>query len=235
MTTLFVTASGTEVGKTYVACRLAESLARHYRLRVVKPVASGFNAADVGASDTGALLRAQGAEPTADAIDRTTPWRFEAPLSPDMAAARERREIPFDALIEFCREGSAELTIVEGIGGALVPLDAKRTVLDWMCALRPTVLLVAGSYLGSISHTLATCRAIEAAGLNVAGIVLSESPSPAAPLDEIAEVLRRFSAGAPVLMLSRPASRSQLETLMAFAASLTGLGDPARAGESSPE
>src|SRR5690606_9625008 len=80
MTTLFVTAAGTDVGKTFVTLKLmAELEAAGYRVRALKPVASGFDAAAVAESDTGQLLRAQ-RRPLEDAnIAAVTPWRFAAP------------------------------------------------------------------------------------------------------------------------------------------------------------
>ena len=78
-----------------------------------------------------------------------SPWRFAAPLSPDMAASRERRSIPFDALVAHCRAASERrgVTLIEGIGGVMTPLDAEHTVLDWIAALGAPALLVVGSYL----------------------------------------------------------------------------------------
>jgi len=138
MTTIFVTSSGTGIGKTFVTLRLiAELKASGKRVQALKPVASGFDAARPGDGDTGALLRALELEPTAANLDAVSPWRFAAPLSPDMAAARERRTVPFDALVAHCRAAGrrGDVTLIEGIGGVMVPLDAEHTVLDWVAAL----------------------------------------------------------------------------------------------------
>src|SRR5512147_418381 len=121
MTVLFVTASGTDVGKTFVTLQLIHELtAAGYRVRALKPVASGFDAANPDAGDTGALLRAQGLERNAANLDAVSPWRFSAPLSPDMAAAREGRAVPFAALVDFCRAPrDVDVTLIEGIGGVM--------------------------------------------------------------------------------------------------------------------
>src|SRR6185312_4226156 len=95
-----------------------------------------------------------------DEITRISPWRFEAPLSPDMAARREGRAIDFDALVDFTRSTASPLTLVEGVGGVMVPLDEQHTTLDWMAAVGFPVMLVTGSYLGTLSHTLTAVGAL---------------------------------------------------------------------------
>ena len=103
MSTLFVTATGTEIGKTLVTCALVEQLRKRDRgVRAIKPVVSGFDEAEADDSDCALLMRAQGQEATE--LDRVSPWRFRAALSPDMAAAAENREVPFAELIQFCQE-----------------------------------------------------------------------------------------------------------------------------------
>ncbi|HWE05801.1 MAG TPA: dethiobiotin synthase, partial [Rhizomicrobium sp.] len=151
MSAYFVTATGTDIGKTYVTAGLIRHLrAGNAPVFALKPVVSGFDMAEAQASDPGILLRALGESVTPQAIARTSPWRFSAPLSPDMAAAREGRTIPFHELVAFCRDEIASTTgtlFIEGVGGVMVPLDAENTVLDWIAALHAPVILVAGTYL----------------------------------------------------------------------------------------
>jgi dethiobiotin synthetase len=205
MTTLFVTSSGTGIGKTFVTLRLiAELTAAGRRVRALKPVASGFDAANPEGSDTALLLRAQGLEVTSAALDAVSPWRFAAPLSPDMAAARERRSIPFDALLAACRATEADgVTLIEGIGGVMVPLDAEHTVLDWIAALGAPALLVVGSYLGTLSHSLTAVAALRQRGVTLAGVVVSESEEQPVPAAETVTTLARFVGPTPVRLLPR--------------------------------
>jgi len=205
MTTLFVTATGTGVGKTFVTARLvAELRAARRSVRALKPVASGFDAADIAGSDSGVLLDALGLPVTAAHLDDVSPWRFAAPLSPDMAAARERRAIPFDELLEFCRAPrSADVTLVEGIGGVMVPLDHEHTVLDWIVELSAPALLVAGSYLGALSHTLTAVAALRARGIEPVAVIVSESEQQPVPLAETAAAIRRFVTPVAVVALPR--------------------------------
>ncbi len=204
MTTLFVTGSGTDVGKTFVAARLlAELGAAGYRTRALKPVATGFDDARPESSDSGRLLLARGAPVTSAAIAAITPWRFAAPLSPDMAAAREGREIPFEGLLEFCRApANTDVTLIEGIGGVMVPRDREHTVLDWIAALGAPALLVAGSYLGTLSHTLTAARVLRGRGCALAAVIVSESAEQPVTPEETAAALARF-VEAPVAVVPR--------------------------------
>jgi dethiobiotin synthetase len=205
MTTVFVTASGTDVGKTFVTVRLiAELQQAGHRVRALKPVASGLDAASLRDSDTAQLLKAQGLAIDAANLDAVSPWRFAAPLSPDMAAARERRTIPFDALVDFCRAPrDGDVTLIEGVGGVMAPLDATHTVLDWIAALAAPALLVVGSYLGSLSHSLTAAAALRQRSVAVAGVVVSESLEQPVGADETAATLARFLAPVPIRVLPR--------------------------------
>lgn len=216
MTTVFVTASGTDVGKTFVTLRLiAELTVAGLGVRALKPVASGFDTADMGSSDTGKLLVAQGLRIDAANLDAVSPWRFAAPLSPDMAAARERRNVPFDALVDFCRAPrGADVTLIEGVGGVMAPLDAAHTVVDWIAALEAPALLVVGSYLGSLSHSLTAVAALEQRSVPIAGVVVSESLEQPVDADETAATLARFLAPIPLRVLPRN-GRAPLAPLLA--------------------
>ena len=208
MTTVFVTASGTDVGKTFVTLQLIAEV-KHAGLvvRALKPVASGFDAVNATGSDTAKLLTAQGLTIDAASLDAVSPWRFMAPLSPDMAAARERRDIPFGALVDFCRAPcDADVTLIEGIGGVMTPLESTHTVLDWIAALAAPALLVVGSYLGSLSHSLTAAAALKQRSVAIAGVVVSESLEQPVDADETAAALARFLAPTPIRVLPRSGS-----------------------------
>jgi dethiobiotin synthetase len=224
MTTLFVTATGTDVGKTFVMKRLiAELRAARRSVRALKPVASGFDAANAAASDSGALLEALDLPVTAANLDAVSPWRFAAPLSPDMAAMRERRTVPFADLLEFCRAPhAADVTLIEGIGGVMVPLDAEHTVLDWIAALDAPALLVAGSYLGTLSHTLTAAAVLHERGCTLAAVIVSESVEQPVPLAETAITIRRFIGPVAVGTLPRFDGLADAPALLPLLAPLLG-------------
>src|SRR5205807_9028271 len=116
---ILITGTGTDVGKTFVA----GALVRHLRsggkpVEAIKPVVSGFDPSVLAGSDPGLLLTALGRRATLEEIDRISPWRFSAPMSPDLAAAHEGRSIDFNKLVAFCnRSGSkaAGHLLIEGI------------------------------------------------------------------------------------------------------------------------
>ena len=207
MKRLFVTGSGTGVGKTLATAALAHQLRRAGRtVRAVKPVISGYTRETHGESDTALLLDSLGEAHAGDAIERISPFRFAAPLSPDMAAAREGRTVDYDALLDFCRacaDGPEDALLIEGVGGVMVPLTRDKTVLDWIAALGAPCLLVAGSYLGTISHTLTAAAALHRRGIALAGLVISESEESPVPLAETLETIRRFAAGVPIAIVPR--------------------------------
>jgi dethiobiotin synthetase len=207
---IFITATGTDVGKTYVAA----SLVRHLRqmghtVDAIKPIVSGFDPARAATSDPGILLEALGVPVTADEIERTSPWRFRDPVSPDLAASREGRRIDVDQVIAFCQDAVAQrrdVLLIEGVGGIMVPLDGERTILDVMMALRLPLILVTGSYLGTISHTLTALDALYRRDMDVLAIIVSETPGSTVPLDDVVASLSRFAD--PVIGLPRAHPRA---------------------------
>ena len=205
MVAVFVTASGTDIGKTYVADALLRQWRQSGRLvAVLKPLLSGYDPADAASSDTGRLLTASGVAITPESIDLVSPWRYAAPLSPDMAAAREGKTVPVDDVIAYCAAAIAEADesgmslLIEGIGGVMVPLDDTRTVADLIAALGIPAILVGGSYLGSLSHTLTAYEALRARNVTVDSVIVSETPDCDVPLDETRDVLARFVVPVPV-------------------------------------
>jgi len=203
----FVTSTGTDIGKTFVTAGLIRYLRESNQpVAALKPVVSGYDSSVVTTSDPAVLLTALGRPVTADEIARIAPWRFRAPLSPDLSAAREGRSIDFDKLIAFSRaaiDAATGLLFIEGVGGIMVPLDSRRTVLDWMAALQIPLLLVVGGYLGTISHTLTALDVLAQRKLTIAAIVVSESARDAVELDETVTSISHFAGGVEVVGLPR--------------------------------
>ncbi len=216
----FITGTGTDIGKTWLAC----ALLRHWRtegrhVAAFKPVLSGFDARHPEASDAGQLLAALGRAVSTVELDAVAPWRFAAPLSPDMAAAREGRSIDFDALAGFTRQAVAAAErplLVEGVGGVMAPLDARHTVRDWIAASGLPCVLVAGSYLGSLSHTLTALEALQRIGAGVTAIVVNETPGSAVELDATLEALARHAGGVPLVAIGRANPQAGVARLAAL-------------------
>jgi dethiobiotin synthetase len=225
MAAYFVTSTGTDVGKTFVTAGLIRYLREAGQpVHALKPVVSGYDPSVVETSDPAVLLAALGRPVAADEVERIAPWRFRAPLSPDLAAARESRAIDFAELIAFSRRAvdvEIGMLFIEGVGGIMVPLDANRTVLDWMAALQIPVLLVVGGYLGTISHTLTALDVLAQRHLKIAAIVVSESERNPVELDDTVASIARFSAGIDVIGLPRlPAGIQQHPAFARIAAHL---------------
>ncbi len=211
----FITGTGTDIGKTWLSCALLKYWrANGVATRAYKPVLSGFIDADADAalSDAGALLQAQGF--TADHVnfrtelERISPWRYSAPLSPDMAAALEGRGIDFAELVAYVRRVTStnwqtENILVEGVGGVMVPLDDIHTVRDWITACELPCVLVTGSYLGSLSHTLTAINSLTHAGVRVDAIVVNESVSSSVPLSSTMASLIRHAGGHRIIAIER--------------------------------
>jgi dethiobiotin synthetase len=207
MSAVFITATGTDIGKTFVTA----GLIRHIRgsggtVAAVKPVVSGFDPDAWQESDPAVLLAALGRPAALAEVERISPWRFKAPLSPDMASRREGRMIVFRDVVEFCRKAMADhrgTCLIEGVGGIMVPLDDRRTVLDLMSVLRIPVILVTGSYVGTISHTLTALEVMARRNLDLAAVVVSESEGSVASLEETVATIAQFVDAIDVVRLPR--------------------------------
>ena len=207
MSACFVTATGTDIGKTFVTRGLIGALrARGRGVAALKPVMSGFDPAEAAGSDSGLLLSALGRPVTPEAIAEISPWRFAAPLAPDTAAAREGRTLDIGDLIAFCRDAITarrDVLLIEGAGGVMSPVNAGHLMVDWMAALGLPVILVAGSYLGTISHTLTALDVLARRGLPVAALAISETAGSPVRLDATREALARFAPGIDIVVVPR--------------------------------
>ena len=180
MSALFVTGTGTSVGKTFVSCALIAALrARGRRVSVMKPVETGVTSEPEDAL----ALRAAADDPSS--LDAICPVRLRAPLAPSVAARLEGRRLDPDDLVRrvTARVTGADLLLVEGAGGLLVPIAGRFTFADLVHRCRLPVLLVAANRLGTVNHAALTARVADAAGLHVLGFVLSQ---PQATTDESA-------------------------------------------------
>ncbi len=207
MTAVFITATGTDIGKTF----LTAGLIRHMRgaggaVAAIKPIVSGFDPSAWEESDPAVLLAALGRPVALEEVERISPWRFKAPLSPHMAGRREGRAIVFQDVVEFCRRsmaGNHGVLLIEGVGGIMVPFDDRRTVLDLMSVLRIPVILVAGSYVGTISHILSALEVMARRNLDIAAVVVNESEGSAASLEETVGTVERFADAIDVVGIPR--------------------------------
>lgn len=204
---MFVTATGTDAGKTFVARGMIRQLrARGIAVDALKPVITGYDPQTVHLSDTGRLLAALGRALTPRQINQVSLYRLREPLSPDQAARIEGRAIDFKKLNTFCRTAISrhrDALIIEGIGGIMVPLDDRHTVLDWMIEIDVPAIVVTGSYVGALSHTLTALDVLERNTVKIAAVVVNETPGSAATLGDTADTIRRFTDNIEVFTLPR--------------------------------
>jgi len=214
MSMIFVTGAGTDIGKTYVACAILYALAEADRpVLPLKPVISGVGPAGdpaSDASDTTRLLHAAGVAPTPQTIEACSPWRFAAPLSPDMAAALEGRSLALADIVAWCRRQIEQappdtLVLTEGAGGVMSPIAQDGLVLDLIVALDAPALLVVGTYLGAISHGLTALAALQGRGVKVLGLVVSETLGAPVTLDATVSALARYAGDVPIHRIAQGA------------------------------
>ena len=171
---VFVTGTGTDVGKTVVAAAIARTLAAAGRqVAVFKPAVTGLD--DPGEPDHELLRRAAGSEQEDDEI---APYRYGPAASPHLAAELAGERID-PARLREAANSAGDYLVCEGVGGLLVPLAPGYLVRDLARELGLPLAIAASPGLGTINHTLLTIEAARAAGLEVRLIVLT--PWPAAP------------------------------------------------------
>ncbi len=170
---LFVTGTDTGVGKTVVAAAMLATLrAQGTRVAAFKPVLTGTDEpVDPDWPPDDELL----ADAAGMRAEDVAPARYGPPASPHLAAALADRPLDLAAVRAAfdARAAEAEVVIVEGVGGLLVPLTPDHLVRDFARDLGLPLVIAARPGLGTINHTLLTIEAARAAGLTIAGVVLT--------------------------------------------------------------
>ncbi len=191
----FITGTDTGAGKTYVACQLL----RHYAaqgLKVVgmKPVAAGREFVH-GAWVHDDVQKLIAASNVVAPIEFVNPYSFDEAIAPHIAAEKVGVEIKIEVILHAYQQLSqmADVVIVEGAGGFLVPLNDKETLADLVSALSTPVIVVVGVKLGCINHTLLTAEAITARGLHFYGWIANQiDPNMRAANENIATLIKRL-------------------------------------------
>jgi len=204
---LLITGTDTGVGKTFVACGLAMALRkRGLRMAAFKPAETGCkrDARSQELIPADARLLQQAAH-TEASLELICPYRFEAPVAPWVAALREGKTIEPSHLAECYRELAShhDLVLVETAGGILVPLAERFHYGDLARMLNLPVLIVAGSKLGVINHTLITLAFLRGTGLQILACVLNHPYDENTPAVQTnAEALHQL-AGVPLFVLPK--------------------------------
>ena len=166
---LFITATDTGAGKTFVTAGIARLWRRELRsFRVCKPVATG--AVNGWSEDTRLLAEAAGDSD----LHAITPYTFAAPAAPPVSARLAGVSLRLEDLVAAVRHRAEESAVlVEGVGGLLCPLTERATVADLAVELNLPLIVVARRSLGTLNHTLLTIEAAQRRNLHVAGVVVT--------------------------------------------------------------
>lgn len=172
---VFVIGTDTGVGKTIVTGLLAKFLDdKGYKVITQKWVETG----SVGFSKDVSLhlkLIGKKKQELKNYLADISPYTFKFPSSPHLASSLERRKISVERIKKSFKslEKAFDFVVVEGVGGALVPLTKRKLVIDVAKELNLPVLVVVGNKLGAINHTLLTVEALKARKMKIAGIVFN--------------------------------------------------------------
>lgn len=179
---VFVTGTGTGVGKSVVAAVVARTAAASGRsVSVFKPAVSGLE--EGGEADHELLRRASGSEQSDEQI---APYRYGPPVSPHLAAELAGEEISRKRLLAAAAAAAsgAEAVVCEGVGGLMVPLTEEYLVRNLAAELGYPLVIAADPGLGTINHTLLTIEAAWTAELDVRTVVLTPWPQEPSPMEE---------------------------------------------------
>jgi len=194
----FIVGTDTNVGKTYVASALVKHFATNgYQTIGMKPIASGCELTADGDLLNDDVLALSAASNVVAPVDLINPYRFAPAIAPHIAAAQAGEVVNCEKIKQAYHELTqlAEVVVVEGAGGFLVPLNRQDTLADLAVSLNIPIILVVGMRLGCINHALLTVEAIQARGLTLAGWVANQVDAEMPVFEEnLASLQQRIAA-----------------------------------------
>jgi dethiobiotin synthetase len=183
---VFITGTDTGVGKTLYSKLLLHSLnVRGLRTAAMKPLASGAEAQEGKLRNADALALQQAAN-TSFSYELCNPYCFEPAIAPHLAAKNAGVRIDPAVILQAYEQllQQADITVVEGVGGWLVPVNDKQTVADLVAAMGMPVILVVGMRLGCMNHALLAAENIKNRGVPLLGWVANVMDPNMSHLDE---------------------------------------------------
>lgn len=194
---LFITGTDTGVGKTYVACQLIRQYVEQgYKVVGMKPVAAGCELVDGRWVNEDVALLTEASNVTAPP-HLINPYCFNPPIAPHIAAEQAGIEIQFDVIKAAYEQLAlmADVVIVEGAGGLLVPLHGQKTIADLIQYLDIPVALVVGLKLGCINHTALSLALIKQRDLALKEVVVNQLDKTLLCVDDNVETIRNLLNG----------------------------------------
>lgn len=194
----FIIGTDTNVGKTYVASALVRHFAKAgYQTIGMKPIASGCMQTPEGDLLNDDVLALSTASNVLAPLNLINPYRFAPAIAPHIAAEQAGEIVDCEKIKQAYYELTqlAEVVVVEGAGGFLVPLNRQETLADLAVTLNIPIILVVGMRLGCINHALLTVEAIKTRGLTLAGWVANQVDAEMPVFEEnLASLQQRIAA-----------------------------------------
>ena len=186
MKPLFITATDTDIGKTYVCAGLAHSLKKlDIDVGIMKPFAcgvkqkTGFSSNDLTILSKAAMVN--------DAEELLNPFFFPIPASPYTAAKNLGVKIDIDYLMKCFRKLDKihDVMLVEGIGGIMTPILKDYAIIDLIKDLNANTIIVTSSKMGTMNHTIMTCNMCKNMKIPVKGLIINNFDSTGYPISEL--------------------------------------------------
>ena len=198
----FITATGTDIGKTFLCCEIIKYLKQQkYNVKAIKPVMTGFdinNYDEFADIDNVKILKSLNGIINRQNLINISPFSFIYPASPDIAARYESKAyVDYDLLLEYCRDflnkEDNDYAFIEGIGGIMVPLNKDKLLLDLIKDLDIEIILISGNYLGTLNHSLASLALLK--GCKIKSVIMNDISNDIVRLSQNIESLSNFFSG----------------------------------------
>ena len=186
MKPIFVTATDTDIGKTYVCAGLAYALKKlDVDVGIMKPFACGVKQ-KIGFSSNDLTILANAAM-VDDAEDIINPFFFPIPASPYTAAKNLGVKIDVEHVMECFRKLDQihDIMLVEGIGGIMTPILKDYAIIDLIKDLMANTIIVTSSKIGTVNHTVLTCNMCKNMNIPIKGLIINNFDSAGYPIDEL--------------------------------------------------
>jgi len=186
MKPLFVTATDTDIGKTYVCAGLAYALKKSgIDVGIMKPFACGIKQ-KIGFSSNDLTILTNAAM-VDDAEDIINPFFFTIPASPYTAAKNLGVKIDVEHVMECFRKLDEihDIVLVEGIGGIMTPILKDYAIIDLIKDLMANTIIVTSSKIGTVNHTVLTCNMCKNMNIPIKGLIINNFDSTGYPIPEL--------------------------------------------------
>lgn len=223
MTGIFITATGTAIGKTHFLCSLLAHDHLHLqKFSASKPIITGwprFNK-EIQHTDTARILAAQKLACHEDNIHGISPWRFYPPLTPAMAIQQENTHFDFQEVVNFSQQlvqkarTEDKIHFIEGVGGLMAPIHHTQTVLDWIDAIATPCIVLTGSYLGALSHSLTAITTLQTRQIPIIALIVNETLTSEVPLTDTCKCLAALLPTVKIIALPHPSKGPAFEEVI---------------------